>query len=163
LLEKDIWVVRAIDGLFLSEFGKHLVFKGGTSLSKAYNVIRRFSEDVDVTYDVRQLIPELARYGTLPKNNSQVKKWRDAIDEKLPAWILGTVVPIIAKHAHATGVEVDITCENDKIYIDYGGRCPNFGRFPQGPESDRLRRGPERDSRVPLGGGPIRSPAGTYG
>ena len=46
LLEKDIWVVWAIDGLFLSEFGKHLVFKGGTSLSKAYNVIRRFSEDV---------------------------------------------------------------------------------------------------------------------
>ena len=38
LLEKDIWVVWAIDGLFSSDFGKHLVFKGGTSLSKAYDV-----------------------------------------------------------------------------------------------------------------------------
>jgi predicted nucleotidyltransferase component of viral defense system len=45
LLEKDIWVVWAIDGLFLSEFGEHLVFKGGTSLSKAYGVIGRFSEE----------------------------------------------------------------------------------------------------------------------
>src|SRR5216684_7001762 len=72
LFEKDIWVVWAIDVLFSSEFGKHLVFKGGTSLSKAYDVIRRFSEDLDVTYDVRQLIPELAGAGTLPNNNSQV-------------------------------------------------------------------------------------------
>jgi len=63
LLEKDIWVVWAIDALFSSEFGKHLVFKGGTSLSKAYDVIGRFSEDVDVTYDVRQLIPELIGNG----------------------------------------------------------------------------------------------------
>ncbi len=49
LLEKDIWVVWAIDALFSADFGKHLVFKGGTSLSKAYNVIGRFSEDIDVT------------------------------------------------------------------------------------------------------------------
>jgi hypothetical protein len=45
LLAKDIWVVWAIDGLFSSALGKHLVFKGGTSLSKAYDVIERFSED----------------------------------------------------------------------------------------------------------------------
>jgi hypothetical protein len=47
LLEKDIWVVWAIDGPFSSEFGKHLVFKGGTSLSKAYDVIGRFSDDIE--------------------------------------------------------------------------------------------------------------------
>jgi predicted nucleotidyltransferase component of viral defense system len=61
LLEKDIWVVWAIDAVFSSDFGKHLVFKRGTSLSKAYDVIGRFSEDVDVTYDVRQLIPRSRR------------------------------------------------------------------------------------------------------
>jgi len=60
LLEKDVWVVWAIDGLFAADFGEHLVFKGGTSLSKAYDIIKRFSEDIDVTYDVRKLIPELA-------------------------------------------------------------------------------------------------------
>jgi predicted nucleotidyltransferase component of viral defense system len=71
LLEKDVWVVWAIDGLFASDFGKHLVFKGGTSLSKAYNVIKRFSEDIDVTYDVRELMPELIGDGPpIPKSNS---------------------------------------------------------------------------------------------
>jgi hypothetical protein len=98
LLEKDIWVVWAVAGLFSTEFGKHLVFKGGTSLSKAYGVIGRFSEDIDVTYDVRELIPELAGDGALPKTNSQAKKWRDAIDEKLPAWVRDTALPAINKH-----------------------------------------------------------------
>ena len=75
LLEKDIWVVWAVDGLFKSEFGEHLVFKGGTSLSKGYNAIRRFSEDIDVTYNVRQLVPQLAAEDPIPKTNSQADKW----------------------------------------------------------------------------------------
>lgn len=52
LLEKDVWVVWALATLFGASLGERLVFKGGTSLSKAYQVIRRFSEDVDVTYDL---------------------------------------------------------------------------------------------------------------
>jgi predicted nucleotidyltransferase component of viral defense system len=87
LLEKDIWVVWAIDALFSANCGTHVVFKGGTSLSKAYDVIGRFSEDIDVTHDVRQLIPELTADGTLSKTSSQARKWRDAIDQKLPTWV----------------------------------------------------------------------------
>jgi len=45
LLEKDVWVVWALNVLFSVRFAEQLVFKGGTSLSKAYHVIRRFSED----------------------------------------------------------------------------------------------------------------------
>jgi hypothetical protein len=119
LLEKDIWVVWAIDGLFSSDFGRHLVFKGGTSLSKAYDVIGRFSEDIDVTYDVRALIPELAGDGTLPKTNSQAKKWRDAIDEKLPAWIQDKALPATQTHAAATAVTVKVRVEGTDLYIDY--------------------------------------------
>ena len=59
LLEKDAWVVWALAVLYGSPLGEHLVFKGGTSLSKAYGVIRRFSEDVDLTYDIRALAPDL--------------------------------------------------------------------------------------------------------
>jgi predicted nucleotidyltransferase component of viral defense system len=40
LLEKDVMVVWAAQGLFGSAVGEHLVFKGGTSLSKGYGVIR---------------------------------------------------------------------------------------------------------------------------
>ena len=47
LLEKDIWVVQTLSVLFETPFGRDLVFKGGTSLAKAYRAIRRFSEDVD--------------------------------------------------------------------------------------------------------------------
>ena len=39
----------------MSSFGDHLIFKGGTSLSKAYDVIHRFSEDVDLSLDRTQL------------------------------------------------------------------------------------------------------------
>ena len=53
LLQKDVWVVWALETLFAAPFGPHLVFKGGTSLSKAYQAIARFSEDVDLTYDIR--------------------------------------------------------------------------------------------------------------
>lgn len=130
LLEKDIWVVWAIDGLFSAEFGKHLVFKGGTSLSKAYDVIRRFSEDVDVTYDVRALIPEVAGDGTLPKTNSQVKKWRDAIDRKLLAWVRDIALPAVEKHVAATGVNAKVRAEGTDLYIDYDPLSTGTGYVP---------------------------------
>jgi|HubBroStandDraft_6_1064221.scaffolds.fasta_scaffold411794_2 hypothetical protein len=120
LLEKDVWVVWALDALFSSELGKHLVFKGGTSLSKAYGVIGRFSEDIDVTYDVRELIPELVGAGApIPKTNSQAKKWRDAIDAKLAEWVREKALPVINNRVAATGVEVRVSAKGHKIYIDY--------------------------------------------
>jgi hypothetical protein len=130
LLEKDIWVVWAIDALFSSDFGKHLVFKGGTSLSKAYHVIRRFSEDIDVTYDVRALIPELAGDGSIPKTNSQAKKWRDAIDERLPKWARDTVRPALEKYAAATEVDVKVSVEGADVFIDYDPLAPGTGYVP---------------------------------
>ena len=59
LLEKDVWVVWALATLYAAPLREYLVFKGGTSLSKAYQVIRRFSEDVDLTYDIRAIAPDL--------------------------------------------------------------------------------------------------------
>lgn len=46
-IEKDAWVSLVLRMLFRSEIKDHLVFKGGTSLSKAYKLIDRFSEDID--------------------------------------------------------------------------------------------------------------------
>jgi hypothetical protein len=50
-IEKDFWVCWTLDALFhrLKSGGPRLLFKGGTSLSKAYGLISRFSEDIDVT------------------------------------------------------------------------------------------------------------------
>ena len=50
-IEKDWWVVHTLSALFSTEYVDNLVFKGGTSLNKAWNLIERFSEDVDVALD----------------------------------------------------------------------------------------------------------------
>lgn len=47
-IEKDYWVTYALHQLFHSEVKDLIVFKGGTSLSKCYKVIERFSEDIDI-------------------------------------------------------------------------------------------------------------------
>jgi len=49
--EKDWWVVQTLAILFEHKIGEHLVFKGGTSLSKAWSLIERFSEDIDLAVD----------------------------------------------------------------------------------------------------------------
>ena len=50
-VEKDWWVVKTLEVVFNTEIGEHTVFKGGTSLSKAWGLIDRFSEDIDLTLD----------------------------------------------------------------------------------------------------------------
>jgi predicted nucleotidyltransferase component of viral defense system len=50
-VEKDWWVSRTLDIIFQMDIAKHLVFKGGTSLSKAWKLINRFSEDIDLAID----------------------------------------------------------------------------------------------------------------
>ena len=47
-VEKDYWVTYALHTIFKNEIGKDTVFKGGTALSKCYNMIDRFSEDIDL-------------------------------------------------------------------------------------------------------------------
>jgi predicted nucleotidyltransferase component of viral defense system len=78
LLEKDVWVVQALDVLFSSEFGPHLVFKGGTALSKVHRVIECFSEDVDVTYDIRDLAPNETANAMRPASPSALRSPRSA-------------------------------------------------------------------------------------
>jgi hypothetical protein len=56
IIEKDYWVCLVLDYLFhKSLFQEHLTFKGGTSLSKCFALIRRFSEDIDLILDWRLL------------------------------------------------------------------------------------------------------------
>lgn len=50
IIEKDFWVCWSLKHLFaVPSFGDHMIFKGGTSLSKVYDAIHRFSEDVDLS------------------------------------------------------------------------------------------------------------------
>jgi hypothetical protein len=56
MVEKDYWVCWALDYLFHQcPWAKHMAFKGGTSLSKCFGLIERFSEDIDLILDWRVL------------------------------------------------------------------------------------------------------------
>lgn len=57
IVEKDFWVCFLLDHLFHDcKYKDMFVFKGGTSLSKSYHVIERFSEDIDLILDWRKII-----------------------------------------------------------------------------------------------------------
>lgn len=101
LLEKDIWVVWALERLFGSGHGRHLVFKGGTSLSKAYGILERFSEDVDLTYDIRTIAADLVgpTGELLPVTRSQEKKWSETIRERLRRWVRDEMQPLFESAA----------------------------------------------------------------
>ncbi len=54
-IEKDWWVTLALNACFSLPYSEHIIFKGGTSLSKAWNLIERFSEDIDLALDRKYL------------------------------------------------------------------------------------------------------------
>lgn len=70
VLEKDFWVCWLLGVLFESEFAGSLVFKGGTSLSKVFGVIERFSEDIDLS-----LSPAFLKLPEVGTSRNQANKW----------------------------------------------------------------------------------------
>lgn len=70
VLEKDFWVRWLLGVLFTSEFAGRLVFKPGTSLSKVFGVIDRFSEDIDLS-----LAPEFLNLPEAGPSRTQANKW----------------------------------------------------------------------------------------
>jgi hypothetical protein len=123
LLEKDVWVVWALGTLFESQLAADLTFKGGTSLSKAYKVIDRFSEDVDLTYDIRKLIADLTGGEEfIPANRSQASKWTKAVRDRLPDWIATTVRPVLEEALARDKLEAKLEiggAEKDKLLVSY--------------------------------------------
>jgi predicted nucleotidyltransferase component of viral defense system len=78
IIEKDYWVVWVLERLFsLEKLKPHLTFKGGTSLSKIYGLIDRFSEDIDVSIE-REFFGFGAPHG--PENAPSKKKQNAIID-----------------------------------------------------------------------------------
>lgn len=94
ILEKDIWLCQVLDTLFRLPCRKPMAFKGGTSLSKVYKAIDRFSEDIDVTVDYRSLVtgaPELAEI----TSNSQRSKLSEALKAALVKHVIDELVPAL--------------------------------------------------------------------
>ena len=73
VVEKDLWVSTILEVIFDLPYADMLVFKGGTSLSKVWGLIERFSEDIDLAIDRSQFECE----GELTVR--QIKKLRKAL------------------------------------------------------------------------------------
>ena len=130
LLEKDIWVVRTLGVLFEAPFGSDLVFKGGTSLSKGYQVIRRFSEDVDITYDIRAFVPDLAAAAgeeALPSTRSQEQHWSKIIRMRLATWVRERARPIVAEGLGRAGCAARVRADQQRLHIDYDPLLGGYG------------------------------------
>jgi hypothetical protein len=122
LLEKDIWVVATLRVLFEAPFGSHLVFKGGTSLSKVWRAIRRFSEDIDITYDIRGFAPDLVAGGdeeALPPTRSQERRWTRAIRPRLAEWVRDIAGPLVQAELDQAGFTARVRAANERLYVAY--------------------------------------------
>ncbi|GAA0634738.1 nucleotidyl transferase AbiEii/AbiGii toxin family protein [Brevundimonas lenta] len=129
LLEKDVWVVWALRALFEAPLGEGLVFKGGTSLSKAYDVIQRFSEDIDLTYDIRRLIPDLAGAAEdpVPETRAEERRWTRDVERLLPLWVEGEARPMLEARLAADGVAAVVRIEGAKAFVDYAPTSTGTG------------------------------------
>ena len=85
-VEKDYWVTKILLQISKSEFREDFIFKGGTSLSKVFALIQRFSEDID-----------LAMFNNQRLNGNQIKKRMKAAEEAITAGLTYVKTPSESK------------------------------------------------------------------
>ena len=90
IIEKDIWICWLLEKIF--SLPMQMAFKGGTSLSKVFNLIKRFSEDCDITIDYHNFKPDLDLENT---SRSQLKKVSAQLKEQLQSYISEIVLPFL--------------------------------------------------------------------
>ena len=96
IVEKDFWVVWTLNKIFSDDrLNKILMFKGGTSLSKVFNLIGRFSEDIDLILDWR-LISKVNPLSEQESKNKQVK-FNEQINENAKVFIKDQLLPIFSQ------------------------------------------------------------------
>ena len=95
-VEKDFWVCWTLEKLFhLPELDETLTFKGGTSLSKGWKLIERFSEDIDIVIDRAAIGFSDANAPDKAASNKQTKKRLKSLSEATHAFVNETIRPIL--------------------------------------------------------------------
>lgn len=97
ILEKDFWVSWLLAILFNSKFAVSLVFKGGTSLSKVFGVIDRFSEDIDLS-----LSPEFLKLPAAGTSRNQSNKWMKRAEAACSEAVKSVIAPRLEQDVTAT-------------------------------------------------------------
>ncbi len=130
VLEKDIWVCWALQTLFSIPDAHPMAFKGGTSLSKIYGIIDRFSEDVDITLDYKHFDdtdfkdhPEEFDPFAKDASKNQIRKFSDQLKGYVKTYAIETVIPYLeaelAKLPTADQHSIDVDETGEKIWISF--------------------------------------------
>ncbi|MDN5934754.1 MAG: nucleotidyl transferase AbiEii/AbiGii toxin family protein, partial [Nitrosospira sp.] len=98
-------------------------------MSKAYGVIHRFSEDVDLTYDIRAIASDLVGDSStpLPSSKSQGKKWSKEIRYRLAHWVATEIVPQLTRCINQKGLSATVRAEDGKVFVDYSSLTKGTG------------------------------------
>ncbi len=132
ILEKDIWLCQVLDILFQLPCRKPMAFKGGTSLSKVYKAIDRFSEDIDVTVDYRSLVADAPELDSIA-SNSQRKHLSDALKAALTRHVMDELVPAL-QAALATAlatqpISIEVSDDAEKLWVFYPSAAENTDSY----------------------------------
>jgi hypothetical protein len=129
VLEKDLWVCWALEALFKLELP--MVFKGGTSLSKVYRAISRFSEDLDITIDHRSSADAI----TDPTAASVSNTKRREFSERMKLYTQDTVQNLILPHLEQACAGLPLRLEThedgDQLLLLYTPLTENAYVLPQ--------------------------------
>lgn len=94
-IEKDFWVVWVLSRLFESDLlADKILFKGGTSLSKVFGLIKRFSEDIDLILDWNEVVAEDPN---LAQSNTRQDRFNKAVSELSRHYIEQTFLPEVQR------------------------------------------------------------------
>jgi hypothetical protein len=131
-VEKDWWVTTVLEALFSLPFGNQLSFKGGTSLSKCWGLINRFSEDIDIAVTREQL----GFTGILSKNqiNDRVRRAlcsfvREELPERIDNMLLAMGIPREWFRTEVIRTPVS-TVDPESIYIHFNSLFPVVDYMP---------------------------------
>lgn len=112
IIEKDFWVCLTLDYLFhRCEYGKVFTFKGGTSLSKCYGLIHRFSEDIDLILDWRTLGYQVNKPWE-ERSNTKQDAFNKESNRRAEDFLRDTLLPVLQKDLS------DIIGKEAQLYID---------------------------------------------
>lgn len=128
VVEKDIWLCWILGQLF--SLPTQMSFKGGTSLSKVFNLIDRFSEDIDITIDYRNFIP-LQDLENLSK--SKLKKTSQELKGLLMSYVADVIGPFLKeqfeKDYPELNVDISISDDGEKCHIYYPTALSSFSNY----------------------------------
>lgn len=122
VIEKDLWVCWALQQLFSMPNQLSMAFKGGTSLSKVFNAIFRFSEDIDITIDYTNFKNELKNPFAANVSKTAQKKLSENLKLQLADHIHHTIKPHFqnaAKIQFDDKITVNVDPSGEKFWIKY--------------------------------------------